>query len=465
MCAVCAGLICMALNGCQMFENEARQGVYERGDWGSSEPRTYTTADVRMVISRKHPVTNQEVTCTEPSPDVAKALSVATNLTLKGGSGAATGQVGLSGSAAEAMAELAGRSTALLALRDGLYRACESYLNGAIGSDAYALILTRYGQLMTTLSLGEDIRGTVAGAGMAGAAASSPAPAPVSVPAEGASSAPSDSAPAAKNSSPAAKQKKVFDQADPRAGLQYEQPRFIKVMTEAVADLGRSLRVAADSAAAPAGASAPTPAGSSPQAQGKQANKSKNKNTQNAPAADSSPNAPQNKGSTDNSGGAGSVPAAAVAALALARMNEDYFDLDMDSLHQLLTACVNEYDPTRARTWISGQGANTDSTIALDQRLGALTERVAALENPPKAGATPPAAINDSVTAGQNAFLRKICPTFANLDVLIAAEIKLLPAYKAAGHPGPVIAPDSILKSASVASSDSAAGPAAAAGK
>jgi hypothetical protein len=54
---------------------------------------------------------------------------------------------------------LAGRSTALLGLRDGLYRACEAYANGALGADAYALILSRYGQLMTTLFLGQDVTG------------------------------------------------------------------------------------------------------------------------------------------------------------------------------------------------------------------------------------------------------------------------------------------------------------------
>jgi hypothetical protein len=60
---------------------------------------------------------------------------------------------------AEAIKELAGRSTALLGLRDGLFRACEAYSNCIIGDAAYALVLTRYGQLMTTLYLGQDVSG------------------------------------------------------------------------------------------------------------------------------------------------------------------------------------------------------------------------------------------------------------------------------------------------------------------
>jgi hypothetical protein len=66
---------------------------------------------------------------------------------------------GAGGASAEAALALAGRSTALLGLRDGLFRACEAYANGVIGADAYALVLSRYGQLMTTLFLGQDITG------------------------------------------------------------------------------------------------------------------------------------------------------------------------------------------------------------------------------------------------------------------------------------------------------------------
>ena len=87
---------------------------------------------------------------------MAKAISAAAALSASvanKGSGAA------GGASAEAVAELAGRSTALLGLRDGIYRACEAYANGVIGADAYALVLSRYGQLMTTLFLAQDVTG------------------------------------------------------------------------------------------------------------------------------------------------------------------------------------------------------------------------------------------------------------------------------------------------------------------
>jgi hypothetical protein len=95
------------------------------------------------------------IICTEPSPDVARALSAAAAATAQGGNAGTTGSFGAGGASAEAVLALTGRSTALLGLRDGLYRACEAYANGAIGADAYALVLSRYGQLMTTLPTSE----------------------------------------------------------------------------------------------------------------------------------------------------------------------------------------------------------------------------------------------------------------------------------------------------------------------
>jgi hypothetical protein len=120
----------------------------------------YTSADVRVVTERPHPTLyGRTIICTEPSPDVAKALSTAIQLSGKGASGP---EGALNVASAEAAAELAGRTTALLGLRDGLYKTCEAYANGAIGDLAYLLVLNRYGQLMATLFLGQDIQASAA---------------------------------------------------------------------------------------------------------------------------------------------------------------------------------------------------------------------------------------------------------------------------------------------------------------
>ncbi len=163
-----AALLC----SCNTFSTEVQRNYQEGTGW--TVPMVFTTADVRVITERPHPLLQKPVMCTEPTPDVAKALSSAASVTAQGGTTGVNGSLAISAASAEALAELAGRSTALLGLRDGLYRACEAYSNGIIGQDAYAMVLARYGQLMTTLFVGQDIASAVNGATKAGATATSP---------------------------------------------------------------------------------------------------------------------------------------------------------------------------------------------------------------------------------------------------------------------------------------------------
>jgi hypothetical protein len=160
-------------SGCSILEDEVDRG-YAPGR--TLTEATFTTADIRLITQRARQNSPNPIICTEPSPDVAKALSAAAAANAQGGNAGTTGSFGAGGASAEAVLALAGRSTALLGLRDGLYRACEAYANGAIGADAYALVLSRYGQLMTTLFLGQDVTGAAGTA--AGGSVQSP---PVSV--------------------------------------------------------------------------------------------------------------------------------------------------------------------------------------------------------------------------------------------------------------------------------------------
>jgi hypothetical protein len=152
-------LVALGLAACNTFEDDAQRTNARTSAF--SFPAAFTTADARIITERRSSVTGQDIVCTEPSPDVAKAISTAFALGGQGGNGSASGGLATSAGSAEAVAELAGRSTALLGLRDGLFRACEAYANGAIGADMYALIISHYGQLMTTLFLGQDITGIV----------------------------------------------------------------------------------------------------------------------------------------------------------------------------------------------------------------------------------------------------------------------------------------------------------------
>ncbi|MCW2240552.1 hypothetical protein [Azospirillum canadense] len=133
-----------------------------------------TTADLRLVTERMRPqgqrggldLPPQHVVCVEPSPDVAKALSTAFSLAANASVTPPTGGTALSGNVnpdlatAEQLAQLTERVPSIQALRDGLFRACEAYANGSIGDSAYSLILSRYGDILVTLLLGESAAGS-----------------------------------------------------------------------------------------------------------------------------------------------------------------------------------------------------------------------------------------------------------------------------------------------------------------
>lgn len=128
-----------------------------------------TRADIRVITERPdpYPVKDEKhptVVCAEPSPDVALALSRA--LTAEAHAKTKAGvEAGASGGyqTNEAALALAGRTSAVVALRDGLFRACEGYANGIIGRDSYALILSQYGDLLVTLILGDSAATNVGG--------------------------------------------------------------------------------------------------------------------------------------------------------------------------------------------------------------------------------------------------------------------------------------------------------------
>ncbi|WP_053572348.1 hypothetical protein [Caballeronia cordobensis] len=107
--------------------------------------------------------------CAEPSPDVAKALSdaitastnaTANGLKVLGGTGAeASLDAFLSTARGGSIGELGRRLPTTQLLRDGVYRLCEAYANGAITREEYALVLSRYGETMVTLLAIESLTG------------------------------------------------------------------------------------------------------------------------------------------------------------------------------------------------------------------------------------------------------------------------------------------------------------------
>lgn len=129
---------------------------------------------------------DREYLCAEPSPDVARVVQAAlsNSISASGTGTPATGGVAieaqlasqLNASRSEGIAQLTKRIATIQLLRDGLYRACEAYANGAIGREIYTAIISRYDRMMITMLLGEMAAGNLGSAailtGNAAAAAS-----------------------------------------------------------------------------------------------------------------------------------------------------------------------------------------------------------------------------------------------------------------------------------------------------
>jgi hypothetical protein len=108
---------------------------------------------------------NRQIVCAEPSPDAlsatAAAASAAFALPTAGGAGAGgPAQGGLSAGRSESAASIGLRTQSIQLLRDGLYRACEAYMNGAIDETQYTLLLLNIDRLMVTLVGVDAIGGT-----------------------------------------------------------------------------------------------------------------------------------------------------------------------------------------------------------------------------------------------------------------------------------------------------------------
>jgi hypothetical protein len=111
----------------------------------------------------------REYLCAEPSPDVARAVQAALSLSAAA-AGTATPPAGgtaieaqlafqTNATRSESVAQLTKRIATIQLLRDGLYRACEAYANGAIGPEIYTAIISRYDRMMITMLLGEMAAG------------------------------------------------------------------------------------------------------------------------------------------------------------------------------------------------------------------------------------------------------------------------------------------------------------------
>ncbi len=135
----------------------ACSGTHYRSFTLDSTPKTSLSVDARqrviLTTDQGGPDGNKHVVCAEPSPDVFATAAISAALNVKTG----TEQLGGGLSRAETAGALGMRTQTIQLLRDGLYRACEAYMNGVIEGDEYRKIISAYDEVLITLMAVESL--------------------------------------------------------------------------------------------------------------------------------------------------------------------------------------------------------------------------------------------------------------------------------------------------------------------
>jgi hypothetical protein len=159
---VCAAVLSLSfLTGCANY-------IFKTFDIDQSNESLSLDAKQRVVLvtERGGKDRNQKIVCAEPSPDALSAIAAsasgaaAVTIPGTGGGGATGGSGGFAGGMSESVASLAMRTQTIQLLRDGYYRLCEAYMNGAIDKHQYNVVLVNIDRLMETLLGIDGIAGT-----------------------------------------------------------------------------------------------------------------------------------------------------------------------------------------------------------------------------------------------------------------------------------------------------------------
>ncbi len=143
--------LCFLITGCAAFHDESKPIPVADGAADVLLP----AGNYHLMSFRRLPSATEPIVCLEPSPDWATSLGTTIKVTAQGSApGGTTAKLGAQSQTTEAITSMLGRTAGVVALRDGLYSACQAYANGVIGKDAYALIISQYGNLLIMLVSG-----------------------------------------------------------------------------------------------------------------------------------------------------------------------------------------------------------------------------------------------------------------------------------------------------------------------
>lgn len=107
---------------------------------------------------------DKRIVCAEPSPDavvsISAAMTAAAKLSQTLPDGATTeASAAAAATYAQNAAFIGMRTQTIQLLRDGLYRACEAYMNGAIDETAYNMLLVNMPKVMTAMMAIDGLTG------------------------------------------------------------------------------------------------------------------------------------------------------------------------------------------------------------------------------------------------------------------------------------------------------------------
>lgn len=132
---------------------DAEQASEDKNTEQASEGNKTEQARKGKTAKQRH------VVCAEPSPDVFALFAATGGLTL--GQKDIEGSGNVNAQLIRSMANIARRTATTQLLRDGLYRACEAYMNGVIGHEEYRNIVMGYDEILITLVALEGLAGSV----------------------------------------------------------------------------------------------------------------------------------------------------------------------------------------------------------------------------------------------------------------------------------------------------------------
>jgi len=144
-------LICIPLTGCSTIYRTVSV---------DSKPATSINIDAKarmiLVTDQGGEKADRRVICAEPSPDSVVGLASSASLAAKVDPKI---EAKIAASLAEAVQSIGRRTQTIQLLRDGLYRACEAYLNGAISKQEYRILLARISAFSITMVAVDGLSG------------------------------------------------------------------------------------------------------------------------------------------------------------------------------------------------------------------------------------------------------------------------------------------------------------------